>query len=90
MTQTIDNFRYTLNLRNIYGGSRSFEDLAAQRALLVEDVQRISAVLGQCAAHASTCGDDDIARHTIELRDWIATMLEDDIQAIDRFLEKRA
>lgn len=88
--QTIDKFRYTLNLRNIYGGSRSFEDLAAQRALLVEDVRRVSAVMGQCAAYASACGDHDTARHTVELRDWLATMLEDDIQSIDRFLEKRA
>jgi hypothetical protein len=87
--RTIDDFRYTLNFRNIAGGSRSFDDLAALRELLAEEVRRMSAVLGAAAAQCWASDLIDLAQDIEHHKGHYVGLIEADIMSIDAFLASR-
>lgn len=87
--KTIDDLRWSLNFRNLAGGSRSFDDLRALRELLVGEANRLGRVLGQagmCAALQEKYElQDELSHHA----GWVIGLIEADIMAIDAFLEAR-
>lgn len=87
--KTIDDFRYSLNFRNMAGGSRSFEDLKALRDLLAEHAQRVASICGAGVIALRLQGAEHNAEALEVLRDEYAAMIEADVMAIDAYIEKR-
>ena len=87
--KTIDEFRSGLHFRNIAGGSRSFEDLAALRDLLRDEAWGRASVIGKAVSALRYMGDETAANEMRRHGDEIVTMFEEDVKAIHAFLEKR-
>ena len=87
--KTIDEFRYTLTFRNLAGGSRSWDDMKAQRVLLVELAQKQAETLGMATTLARAEGYPLLADRLEQSKDWLCGLIEADIMAIDAFIEKR-